>query len=56
MRPKRLNYDQLVDQNIQDILNDENRIDQLELRLEKRHEASSRKYKEQNAELFSADS
>ncbi|MHA6252036.1 FbpB family small basic protein [Oceanobacillus sp. CAU 1775] len=47
MRPKRLNYDQLVDQNIQDILKDENRIDQLEMRLEKRHEASALKHREQ---------
>lgn len=55
MRPKRLNFEQLVDQNIKDILDDENSIDQLEIRLEKKHEISSEKQRNQHAELLSRE-
>ncbi|MFD1849213.1 FbpB family small basic protein [Oceanobacillus bengalensis] len=37
MRPKSLNFEQLVKENKQELLNDENRIKQIELRLEKKH-------------------
>ncbi|WP_082918071.1 FbpB family small basic protein [Oceanobacillus sp. Castelsardo] len=37
MRPKILNFEQLVEQNKQELLNDEKSIDQIELRLEKKH-------------------
>ncbi|WP_405100620.1 FbpB family small basic protein [Oceanobacillus sp. FSL H7-0719] len=53
MRPKRLNFEQLVNQNIKDLLDDENSLNQLELRLEKKHEVNSRKQRERHAELFS---
>jgi len=36
MRGKLLNYEQLVKENKQDLLEDESRIEQIELRLEKR--------------------
>jgi len=39
MRPKTLNFEQLVKQNKQELLNDEERITQIEVRLEKRQEA-----------------
>lgn len=39
MRPKMLNFEQLVKQNKQELLNDEERITQIEARLEKRQEA-----------------
>ncbi|MBN6206082.1 FbpB family small basic protein [Ralstonia pickettii] len=52
MRPKRLNFEQLVNQNIKDLLDDENSLDRLELRLEKKHEANSRKQRESHAKLF----
>lgn len=53
MRPKRMSFEQLVNQNIREMLEDENSIDQLEIRLEKRHEANARKKREQDAKLFS---
>ncbi|MBU8791701.1 FbpB family small basic protein [Oceanobacillus caeni] len=37
MRPKTLNFEQLVEQNKQELLDDEKRIQQIELRLEKKH-------------------
>lgn len=37
MRPKKLNFEQLVKQNKQELINDENSIRQIELRLEKKH-------------------
>lgn len=55
MRPKRLNFEQLVNQNIKDLLDDESSIDQLEIRLEKRQELNSQKQREQNADLFSRE-
>ncbi|PAV28784.1 FbpB family small basic protein [Virgibacillus profundi] len=36
MRPKTMNFEQLVNQNKQDLLNDEVRISQIEMRLEKK--------------------
>lgn len=36
MRPKYLNFEQLVNQNRQELLNDENEINEIELRLERR--------------------
>lgn len=36
MRPKTLNFEQLVNQNRQELLEDEKRITQIELRLEKK--------------------
>lgn len=39
MRPKTLRFEQLVNQNKQELLNDENSISQIELRLEKKQEA-----------------
>ena len=55
MRSKRLNFEQLVDQNIKEILDDENSINQLEMRLEKRHELSTKKHGDQHTELFSKE-
>lgn len=37
MRPKKLNFEQLVKQNKQELLRDEDSIKQIELRIEKRH-------------------
>ena len=37
MRPKKLNFEQLVKQNKQELLRDEDSINQIELRIEKRH-------------------
>ncbi|WP_085992534.1 FbpB family small basic protein [Oceanobacillus senegalensis] len=37
MRPKTLNFEQLVKQNKQELLKDEMSIKQIELRLEKKH-------------------
>ncbi|RKQ37330.1 FbpB family small basic protein [Oceanobacillus halophilus] len=37
MRPKSLNFEQLVKQNKQELLDDESSINQIELRLEKKH-------------------
>ena len=53
MRPRRMTFEQLVNQNIRELLADENSLDQLELRIEKRHEALARKQREKDAELFS---
>ena len=53
MRGKRLSFEQLVNENRQELLDDENSINQLELRLEKRHELNSRKQREQHSDLFS---
>ncbi|WP_404452065.1 FbpB family small basic protein [Virgibacillus necropolis] len=36
MRPKNLNFEELVNQNRQELLEDEKRINQIELRLEKK--------------------
>lgn len=36
MRPKTLNFEQLVNQNKQELLSDEQRISQIEMRLEKK--------------------
>ncbi|MEW9677493.1 FbpB family small basic protein [Lentibacillus sp. L22] len=36
MRPKTQNFEQLVSQNKQELLQDEKRLDQIELRLEKK--------------------
>jgi hypothetical protein len=48
-----MTFDQLVSQNIRELLDDENSLDQLELRLEKKHEANARKTRDQDTELFS---
>ena len=53
MRGKRLSFEQLVNQNRQDLLDDAHSIDQLELRLEKRHELNSRKQRETQSDLLS---
>ncbi|RLL45173.1 FbpB family small basic protein [Oceanobacillus piezotolerans] len=37
MRPKTLNYEQLVKQNKQELMEDETSIRQIEMRLEKKH-------------------
>lgn len=37
MRPKSLNFEQLVEQNKQELLDDDKSIQQIELRLEKKH-------------------
>lgn len=37
MRRKKLNFEQLVKQNKQELLNDQKSIQQIELRLEKKH-------------------
>ncbi|RDW17986.1 FbpB family small basic protein [Oceanobacillus chungangensis] len=37
MRPRALNFEQLVKQNKQELLDDEKKIRQIELRLEKKH-------------------
>lgn len=55
MRPKRLSFEQLVNQNIRELLDDENSLDQLEIRLEKKQEAISRKQREQDTELYSSE-
>lgn len=55
MRPKRMSFEQLVSQNIRELLDDENSINQLEMRLEKRHEVKAKKQREQDSELFSND-
>ncbi|GLO65834.1 MULTISPECIES: FbpB family small basic protein [Oceanobacillus] len=39
MRPKALDFEQLVNQNKQELLNDEESITQIELRLENKQEA-----------------
>ena len=36
MRPKTLNFEQLVDENRQELLEDEKRVSQIEIRLEKK--------------------
>lgn len=36
MRPKTLNFEQLVNQNKQELLSDEERVSQIEMRLEKK--------------------
>ncbi|OZU90485.1 FbpB family small basic protein [Virgibacillus indicus] len=36
MRPKTLNFDQLVNQNKQELLMDEEKVSQIEIRLEKK--------------------
>ena len=41
MRPKTLNFEQLVDSNRQELLNDAKRIAQIEEKLEKKHDALS---------------
>ncbi|GIO20576.1 hypothetical protein J18TS1_36760 [Oceanobacillus oncorhynchi subsp. incaldanensis] len=41
MRPKTLNFEQLVDSNRQELLNDAKRIAQIEEKLEKKQEAFS---------------
>ncbi|WP_156288666.1 FbpB family small basic protein [Oceanobacillus salinisoli] len=43
MRPKLLNFEQLVQQNKQELLADEKRIAQIERRLEKKQEESVKK-------------
>lgn len=53
MRIRRMSFEQLVNQNKQEILNDENMINQLEIRLEKKHEVNLRKQREQHTELYS---
>lgn len=37
MRPKTLSFEQLVNENRQELLEDEKRISQIEMRLEKKH-------------------
>ncbi|WP_087974809.1 FbpB family small basic protein [Oceanobacillus rekensis] len=39
MRPKLLNFEQLVNENKQELLNDEESISRIEMRLEKKREA-----------------
>ncbi|WP_087973504.1 FbpB family small basic protein [Oceanobacillus rekensis] len=39
MRPKSLNFEQLVNDNRQELLNDEESISRIEMRLEKKQEA-----------------
>ncbi|MCF3944748.1 FbpB family small basic protein [Oceanobacillus alkalisoli] len=53
MRPKRMSFEQLVSQNIRELLDDENSLDQLEMRLEKKHEAKAKKQREQDSGLLS---
>ncbi|WP_249869937.1 FbpB family small basic protein [Oceanobacillus saliphilus] len=47
MRPKTLNFEQLVKQNRQELLNDEESITQIELRLEKKQEALAKKQRKE---------
>jgi len=42
LRPKTLNFEQLVQQNKQELLKDENSISKIEMRLEKRQEAAQK--------------
>ncbi|GAB3793041.1 FbpB family small basic protein [Virgibacillus kimchii] len=49
MRPKSLNFEQLVQQNKQELLKDEKSISNIEMRLEKRQEELAQK--EHNREL-----
>lgn len=49
MRPKKLRFEQLVHQNKQEILNDKNKMKQIELRLEKKQQALvEQEHKDQN--------
>jgi hypothetical protein len=48
MRPKSLNFEQLVQQNKQELMEDEKSISRIEMRLEKKQEAAQ---KEQNREM-----
>ncbi|WP_156290494.1 FbpB family small basic protein [Oceanobacillus salinisoli] len=45
MRPKTLNFEQLVKQNKQELLDDERSIQQIEMRLEKKHKDLLKKSK-----------
>lgn len=51
MRPRALNFEQLVKQNKQDTLNDEERITQIEMRLEKRQEANVKALRNKDLEM-----
>lgn len=56
MRPRRMSFEQLVNQNISELMNDENRLNQLELRIEKRHaERARQKSDHEERELFSSE-
>lgn len=56
MRPRRMSFEQLVNQNISELMNDENRLNQLELRIEKRHaERTRQKSDHEERELFSSE-
>lgn len=49
MRPKNLNFEQLVNQNREELLADEKRINQIEIRLEKKQtNLTSTKHKNAN--------
>jgi hypothetical protein len=47
MRPKSLNFEQLVKENRQELLNDEKSISRIEMRLEKKQEALVLKQRKQ---------
>lgn len=51
MRPRSLNFEQLVDMNRQELLNDEKSISQIEEKLEKKQEAFLLAYKKNKDEL-----
>ncbi|MFD1415425.1 FbpB family small basic protein [Oceanobacillus jeddahense] len=51
MRPRSLNFEQLVDMNRQELLNDEKSISQIEEKLEKKQEAFLLNHKKNNKEL-----
>jgi len=51
MRPRKMNFEQLVRQNKQELLNDEQSITQLELRLERKQEEKSKKERKEDNKL-----
>ncbi|MFS0752008.1 FbpB family small basic protein [Oceanobacillus sp. 1P07AA] len=54
MRPKALDFEQLVIQNKQELLNDEESITQIELRLENKQEAIVLAERQKNQEKITA--
>ena len=51
-----MSFEQLVNQNISELMNDENRLNQLELRIEKRHAERARQESDhEERELFSSE-
>lgn len=51
MRPKTLNFEQLVKQNRQELLNDEESITQIEIRLERKQEAIMKSQQKKDMEI-----